>query len=116
MRGEGGGGGEGEGRGRGGGGGGGGGGGEGSNDRVSLREGRSGEGISVGDTRCTPTNRTRALVSYLLLSMATFSTCEGSGRKSMTASSSGWTPLFLRAEPIRTGVKLRLMVARRIAA
>lgn len=32
------------------------------------------------------------------------------------ASNSGWTPLFLRADPIRTGVKLRLMVARRMAA
>ena len=35
-------------------------------------------------------------------------TSSGDGRYSMTASSIGWTPLFFRAEPVRTGHELRL--------
>jgi hypothetical protein len=34
----------------------------------------------------------------------------------MTASSSGWTPLFLKAEPQKTGVSSMSSVAWRIAA
>ena len=47
---------------------------------------------------------------------STGGTSSGLGRKSMTASSSGWTPLFLNEEPHRTGVSLISSVALRIAA
>src|SRR3712207_2598380 len=43
-------------------------------------------------------------------------TSSGLGRKSMTASSSGCTPLFLKDEPHRTGVIWLESVAARIAA
>ena len=43
-------------------------------------------------------------------------TSSGDGRKSMTASSSGCTPLFLNDEPQRTGVIWLESVALRMAA
>src|SRR4029450_6985676 len=43
-------------------------------------------------------------------------TSSGDGRKCTIASSMGWTPLFLNADPHRTGVSLLVMVARRIPA
>ena len=43
-------------------------------------------------------------------------TSSGLGRKSITASSSGCTPLFLNDEPHSTGVSLISSVALRIAA
>ena len=43
-------------------------------------------------------------------------TSSGLGRKALIASSRGWTPLFLNAVPVSTGVSLLAMVARRMAA
>ena len=40
----------------------------------------------------------------------TFGTSVGDGRKSITASSNGCTPLFLNAVPLSTGTKVRLQV------
>ena len=40
----------------------------------------------------------------------------GEGRKSTTASSMGWTPLFLNAVPHSTGLILLAIVARRMPA
>jgi hypothetical protein len=39
-------------------------------------------------------------------------TSSGEGSSSTIASSRGWTPLFLKADPQRTGVTLRSSVAR----
>jgi hypothetical protein len=43
-------------------------------------------------------------------------TSSGDGSRSMTASSSGWTPLFLNEEPQSTGVMAIARTAVRIAA
>ncbi len=43
-------------------------------------------------------------------------TSRGDGSRSMMASSSGWTPLFLNDEPHRTGVIAMASTAVRIAA
>src|SRR6218665_1712568 len=50
------------------------------------------------------------------LSRAKFSTSDGFGRKSTTASNSNCTPLFLRAEPQSIGVNARRIQLRRMAA
>lgn len=49
-------------------------------------------------------------------SRAKFSTSDGFGRKSTTASNSSCTPLFLRAEPKSIGVNARRLQLRRMAA
>ena len=54
--------------------------------------------------------------SSSLRSSAVFSTSVGAGRYATTASRSGWTPLFLKAEPISTGTNALAIVCRRIAA
>ena len=58
-----------------------------------------------------------------MISLSSLTSCpwtggmsSGLGRKSTIASSIGWTPLFLKALPHSTGVRLPAMVARLIAA
>src|SRR2546427_3304496 len=65
---------------------------------------------------CSSEARRSAASSFSGLVPSTGGTSSGDGRKSTTASSSGWMPLFLKAEPASTGVIFNAMVERRMEA